>query len=634
MKIFEKSKFIWINDTGKDIYAEFYGEFYGKCDTLCRISCDGDYTLYINGQYVASNQYGDFEHYKAYDELDLTPYLKEGKSSFAVLCHHFGEGSSRYKRYEAGVIFEVLQGDAVVLKSDEKILARKSTTYISGRCKRVSSQLGYSFGYNAENQDFWTQGQLCGFENAILVDKKCVFVPRPCKKLVNDEFIPAKEIKNNGGTHILYDLGAEYVGLLSFEVESNGADINIAYGESLTNGSVRKILGDRNFSVDYKASKGACSFTNYMLRFACRYIEISATSPVVFKKIGLIKQFYPVEAIQTPALSEIDTKIYNACLNTLQLSMMEHYVDCPWREQCLYAFDSRNQMLCGYYAFEDGNKDYAKANLILMSKERRTDGLLSICFPCGIDLTIPSFSLHYVTSVKEYLEHTGDLSLFYTVESKLDEILSTFISRIKDGLIPCFEGECHWNFYDWSKYSSGSLFNREEPLPDGLLNFLFIIALNNYKKICTLVNKEFEYNRILKEVSLATKERFFNKSLGLFVIKDEKTNTELVNSLGVLSGICSDMEESYILSCLANNQLECCSLSMKCFKYDALMRKKEKYADTILNEIRSTYLKMAETTGTVWETALGEEDFDGAGSLCHGWSATPIYYYNKLLLGK
>ena len=34
--------------------------------------------------------------------------------------------------------------------------------------------------------------------------------------------------------------------------------------------------------------------------------------------------------------------------------MMEHYVDTPWREQCLYAFDARNQMLCGYYAFENG----------------------------------------------------------------------------------------------------------------------------------------------------------------------------------------------------------------------------------------------------------------------------------------
>ena len=34
--------------------------------------------------------------------------------------------------------------------------------------------------------------------------------------------------------------------------------------------------------------------------------------------------------------------------------------------------------------------------------------------------------------------------------------------------------------------------------------------------------------------------------------------------------------------------------------------------------------------GTVWETEQGEADFHNAGSLCHGWSALPIYYYHIL----
>ena len=31
-----------------------------------------------------------------------------------------------------------------------------------------------------------------------------------------------------------------------------------------------------------------------------------------------------------------------------------------------------------------------------------------------------------------------------------------------------------------------------------------------------------------------------------------------------------------------------------------------------------------------WETIIGEADFGRAGSLCHGWSAMPLYYYNIL----
>ena len=73
-----------------------------------------------------------------------------------------------------------------------------------------------------------------------------------------------------------------------------------------------------------------------------------------------------------------------------------------------------------------------------------------------------------------------------------------------------------------------------------------------------------------------------------------------------------------------------CSLSLKCFVYDALLKTdKEKYKSFVLNDIRKTYKPMIKT-GTVWETVIGKEDFDGAGSLCHGWSSMPIYYFNIL----
>ena len=33
---------------------------------------------------------------------------------------------------------------------------------------------------------------------------------------------------------------------------------------------------------------------------------------------------------------------------------------------------------------------------------------------------------------------------------------------------------------------------------------------------------------------------------------------------------------------------------------------------------------------TFWETELGAEDFGGAGSLCHGWSALAVHYFVRL----
>ena len=71
MRIFEKAQWIWCKKTaGEDEYGEFYPRLYlpevteekkrsGRGEkVVCRISCDGDYTLFLNGAYVASNQYG------------------------------------------------------------------------------------------------------------------------------------------------------------------------------------------------------------------------------------------------------------------------------------------------------------------------------------------------------------------------------------------------------------------------------------------------------------------------------------------------------------------------------------------------------------------------------------------------
>jgi len=359
--MFKEAKWIWYDTVGtQNSYGEFYGEFYAD-SAVCKISCDGDYTLFINGEYASSNQYGDFEHYKSVDEIDITPYLKSGKNILAILVWHFGKDVQRYKRYSPGVICEILSGDVVVFATNKKTMCRKSQAYVSSFGRELSPQLGFSYKYDSTKEDLWTQGQVNSFKSACLADKKCNFVPRPNKKLRLGDFVSATLVSQSQNRYV-YDLGREYVGLLSFEICTDTVTlINISYGECLENGQVKRKIVNRDFSIDYISAKGKNSYTNYMLRFACRYLEINSEGDVAINKIGLIPQYYPVKERDFEFLSGDEYEIYKACLNTLKLCMMEHYVDCPWREQCLYAFDSRNQMLSGYSAFENGNFDYAKA---------------------------------------------------------------------------------------------------------------------------------------------------------------------------------------------------------------------------------------------------------------------------------
>ena len=265
----------------------------------------------------------------------------------------------------------------------------------------------------------------------------------------------------------------------------------------------------------------------------------------------------------------------------------------------------------------------------LISQDRREDSLLSICYPCGMDLTIPSFSLYYFMQVNEYLKNTGDITLAEEVYDKLISVLNVFINNRKDGLVLKFEGENHWNFYDWSPQLDGELHGTEDAIPDLMINLLFILALQNLREIAFKIGKSFAYEDLLEESKKRANEAFFNEDVGVYSMTvggDEYT--VLGNALAILAEL--ELDKEYVCEKIVNGELSDCSLSMKIFKYDALLATdKEKYQAWVLKEIRREYGKMIEQGNTVWETIDGASAFDNAGSLCHGWSAVPILFLNN-----
>jgi len=618
-----RSKWIWTTaSAGADEYAEFKERFQNEGGSYTfLVSVDGDYTLFVNGVYAASNQYGDFEHYKIFDEIDIAPYLRMGENEIILLVWHFGENSQRYIKAAAGAIFALTRDDKSVLVSDEHTLCRKSRAYRNGYQKKITSQLGFSFLYDStadEGEDFLP---------AVVVEKHCALYPRPTEKLTLFPPLCGKVI-GQGENYRLVDLGRETVGLVSFAFFSDASQkITVSWGEHLVADRVPRRIGDRDFSLEYIAKAGKNEYTNYMLRLGCRYLEVSWETPIKLDFLGVIPQIYHVNERAVAQMQPLDQRICDVCIRTLRLCMMEHYVDTPWREQCLYAFDSRNQMLCGYRAFENGNAAYARANLLLMSKDRREDGLLSICSPCGQDLVIPSFSLYYFIAVKEYIEHTGDVSLGVEVYPKLVSLIKVFLENRERGLVKRFGGENQWNFYDWSQYLSGTLWKSEPMIPDLIINSLFILALESLRVVSQAVGKPFLHASELNETRAAARDAFYNVNEGAFFVTENGGEmTVLGNALAILAGLATDPET--LCEKMTDGSWVDCSFSMRCFQYDAMLRTDAtRWRPYILAEIRRDYGAMLEAGATsVWETAEGETAFGNAGSLCHGWSAIPILY--------
>lgn len=637
MDIFTNAKWIWLpGNREADTYGEFIRDFsWEQENAICRISCDGDYALYINGSLASFWQYSDYEHYKVYDEIDITPYLQKGINRLAVRVWHYGENSQKYVAAQPGLLFEVMQGDTHLAGSDEATFCRKSKAYACGKKKWITAQMGFSFSYDARLEDDWLVGAMADACSAEPVEKRCAMVENPVQKMI---LLPRAEVSctPKSGRYFQIDLGKETVGIpaLQFTTEQPQT-LLVQWGEDLQHGHVRRIIDSRDFSFTYTARSGENSFVNPLLRIGCRFLEVFSEKPIQIQYLGIQPLSYPAEPLPYHLSDPLDQRIYDTCVYTLQCCLMDHYVDTPWREQCLYAFDARNQMLCGYYAFAGKNAKYARANLKLIAQDRREDGLLAITYPCGVDLTIPSFSLYWVKAVREYMTHTGDFSLGREVYPKLRQVMAVFLSRWTDGLIPRFPGKNHWNFYDWSPYMEGNLYSEEREEPDLMLNCLFLIALAELSQIEKMLGQTADsYREIMEKTRFAIRKTFFDRESGfLSMTKGEEGYTALGNAMAVLAGVTDSGESRYICDRLFSSTLTECSLSMKAFLYDAMLQTDRKaFAPMVRDRIRRDYGKMLDAGATtVWETADGASAFENAGSLCHGWSAIAIYYYRSQL---
>lgn len=643
MELFEKSKWIWCCCSPKeDEYAEFYDFFdYEGGNLSISISADSNYVVFLNGIQAAFGQYADYPYDKVYDTVDLTPYCVSGKNHLAITVWHYGiDTTSVYYPGNAGVIYDVVCEDVSICVSSKQTRSRISSAYVSHRKKIITGQMGLSFFYDATKEDGWKMGQGAHFSESILVDKSKNLRIRPCKKLVMGAPIHAKSIKEISETERLFDLGRHTVGFLQIETDSEEEQIlKISYAEHLTNGSVQGVVGGRDFSVEIKVKKGKTVYRNPFRRLAAVYLLVESEKKLNDIQVSVCPTDYPVKERPRPKMTAMQEAIYDISVRTLRHCMHEHYEDCPWREQALYCMDSRNQMLAGYYAF--GEIEFPRANLALIAADRREDGLLSICFPIKMDLVIPSFSLHWFTSCTEYLRYSGDSAFLKEIYPKLERVLRVFLSRMKNkgDLVLPFEGKGYWNFYEWSDgLDENDFFKRNfvrNIESDLILNALLSLALQRMAEISAVLSVPNHYAEVAERLNASIRTTFYSRESNVFFDRCSNEKSSILgNALAILCGACDLSDAPAICEkMLSDLSMTRISLSMKCFLYDALLLvDKGRYTDVILADIEKIYRPMVECgVGTVWETEDGWKDFEEAGSLCHGWSALPIYYYHILL---
>lgn len=617
----EKAKWIWINNNPqKNEYAVFEENFiFDGEKAIFTVCAEMDYVLYVNGSIASFGQFANYPEHKYYDEIDITSFCKNGENTFTLIARYEGIRTHIHIVDGAGVIYSLNVGGKTVTYSHKGTLGGYDNRYIQNTTQLITGQIGLG-------SDMRVGGYTCDIP-CVEVNISYNLMPRPVLKTVAMDYVEAKLIDKEKA---VYDLGRETAGYLrvKFNVSKAGS-AKIAYGQHIADGGVRYKIWDREFAINFELTEGQHQFEQYFIRLSGRYLQAFLPEGVEVVSVGIIPYIYPLTEKGLRLNNPLDQKIYDTCIRTLRLCMNMHYEDTPWREQALYVLDSRNQMLCGYYAFDD--TQFQRANLELIAKGTRPDGFLELTYPSVDGPAIPFFSVMYPVEVYEYIKHTGDKDILKTTMPTMLKIMQNFKSRIEgNNLIRSFKAP-YWNFFEWTDGSHdiipGQRGYEYKDCFHLLLNCAFVYSGKMFAEMCKMAGVEFECD--FDAIKKAIKDEFFDENDGSFVLRtdDRSFKSQLGNSFALLIGL---GDERTVKAIKEDKNLLQTSLSMLIYKYDALLEADPDNKQFILDEIRKLYGYMLnEGATTFWETIKGEADFSGAGSLCHGWSALPVYYYHK-----
>ena len=657
----------------------------GASPARLAIAADTVYHVELNGRAVYWGRFPDVPPRRFYDVLPLGD-VRPGENALKVSVYAQGADSFQTLPGDHGVMFAV-EGNGVRAASGTNTMWRISSGYRREGVPMVTRMLGYSFDFDA-NRPPAEWKRICAADakrdvRAFSMRKRPVprveILPAIASRIVGqgrldgslipedvavgmdatrisevpkDEFF-AKDGRSvrpdnfKDGFYVLVDLGREECGFLTLDVDTDaGTVIDIGHAEHAEEGRIRTFIGPRRFAGRYHAREGRQKYCRWEKRMAGRYIQLhvrDARTRFVLNGVSVHPAVFPAKERPTPAgLSPKEKAIWDVGVRTLRLCMHEHYEDCPWREQALYANDARIQMLAGYFAFDSDN-NMPELAIELLSRGLDEKGWLELCMPAKTGLAIPSFTFSWVLALGDHLTYRHNLEFTESMMPVLRTIMDMRAGELVDGLLPCPSGKRYWQFYDWEKDLSGNLSDvlsgfdcSIENRFDAPLNLFAVLAFESAARCAAAVREPetaMRWRQVADNMRSAVLQKFWN---------DEKRQietrlgaslapAELCQSLALLADAIPKNERTYVVKKLsAPSDWTKTSLSQSLYKFEALRLAGEESERAMWKEMDNTWSAMLDAGATsFWEVNDGWKAFGNAGSLCHGWSAIPVYFYGR-----
>lgn len=455
-------------------------------------------------------------------------------------------------------------------------------------------------------------------------------------------FLPVLEKEKADGFYVVLDLKKERVGFFSLKINAPaGTVVDICHGEHLNDGRVRSWISHRNFTDRFICKDGMNDFVHCHRRLGCRYIELHITNCGAGKIDLLYAGLIPLE-LPLPETARFisNDRFINRCNklseDTLKLCMHEHYEDCPWREQGLYAYDSRNQILYGYYLW--GNYDFAAANIDLLGKSYDGERYLTLTSPGYYPVTIPIFTFVWIVEILEHFRYSGSLKLFEKNKDLLDRIIDRALSE-KDSSFPQLyhpgAGKNIWNFCEWNAKLD---YMTEYPqAPYNIYLYEALIAAAELHSAGGNHDRAEYLNRCASELGGTVEKIFFNSDKNAYDAFLPGRCGELyehIQAIMLTNDLVPEEKRQDIADIFFRSDLVKINLSALYYLIEAMMKNGIQARKYLVSYLLNIFEPMVfSNSSSLWECTSSILSTDDAASLCHGWSCVMPFFCGKYILG-
>ena len=328
--------------------------------------------------------------------------------------------------------------------------------------------------------------------------------------------------------------------------------------------------------------------------------------------------------------------IWRVALRTMRLCAHETFEDCPYYEQMQYAGDTMITSKIAMLA--TGDYRLTRQALLHFDWSRLPEGLTQSRFPSRLVQVIPSWSLHWITCIRDYLLCSGDAETVRQLRPGVTAVLDWFRRHgDADGLPARLP---FWNITDWCPWWPRGVVPGAEAGPTCIIASQYVVALEEAAdlqewSLAGETGREAERLRRLaaewrteaERLRGVVRARFWSETEGLFL--DRPGGPEISqygNAWAVMCGAAGEAERRRLLARFpADDKLAPGSF----FWWHAGFRALERCG---------AYDRMPEFLGP-WHEMVAHglstfvEENSYWRSLCHAWSAHPAIEFMTRVLG-